>query len=613
MQLESPAESARDPGMSPELEGTVGGLVRWLMPRGTNPESGSVEGWGECPCWPPDVFAVAATLVERSGSYALPGIVISRTARESEEKGRRAETAAVRGREWGSGWGWTEPARVPVGVREDWARLVAAFDEPLVSTDSRPREWHRAAIALLASADEACAGLGFLPGKAATAGDLTVAAMDQFFIPALCNELPASRAHSLAVGVDADKVCVLPKALTPVTGCTTRSLSHHLALLPGRGQVASHWIVSSDDPGKAPEGPLNLLVVPFPYRVLASDFVKGGSPVLPSAGYFGIEQGWLEAGEGMRDAVEGLERLVGDLIREVEREGRTVHEIVFPEAALTTPVLEALGKRLARRHRGLERIMAGTLDRVGTGSGARLRNAASIVELRNGSLIAHFAQRKHHRWRLDRGQIETYGLGDRLDPAIPWWEEIDVESREIYFALNRRNWVQAVLVCEDLARTDPVLPVVHAVGPNLVLALLLDGPQLVHRWPARYATVLADDPGSAVLSVTALGMVERSRPPGVTVRRVVGLWKDSFRGAVELELPLDAQALLLSIGSDDRVQWTMDRRTDGGTATHLKLLDVRPVGIGGLSPWLMRLGNAGGGRDGAGGRRTVGRRGRRRS
>jgi 5-methylcytosine-specific restriction enzyme A len=51
----------------------------------------------------------------------------------------------------------------------------------------------------------------------------------------------------------------------------------------------------------------------------------------------------------------------------------------------------------------------------------------------------------------------------------------------------------------------------RSVGPNLVVALLMDGPQLTARWPARYASVLADDPGSSVLTLTSLGMCLRSR------------------------------------------------------------------------------------------------------
>lgn len=66
--------------------------------------------------------------------------------------------------------------------------------------------------------------------------------------------------------------------------------------------------------------------------------------------------------------------------------------------------------------------------------------------------------------------------------------------------------------------------VLRRVGPSLVVGLLLDGPQLPQRWPARYATVLADEPGSAVLTLTSFGMVARSRPPGRTRSRAVALW-----------------------------------------------------------------------------------------
>ena len=50
----------------------------------------------------------------------------------------------------------------------------------------------------------------------------------------------------------------------------------------------------------------------------------------------------------------------------------------------------------------------------------------------------------------------------------------------------------------------PLRTVIRSVGPNLVIVLLMDGPQLVRRWPGKYATVLSDDPGSAVLTVTSL-------------------------------------------------------------------------------------------------------------
>jgi hypothetical protein len=57
--------------------------------------------------------------------------------------------------------------------------------------------------------------------------------------------------------------------------------------------------------------------------------------------------------------------------------------------------------------------------------------------------------------------------------------------------------------CEDLASLDEWAELVRSAGPSLVVALLLDGPQLAARWPCRYSSVLVDDPGSAVLHIEA--------------------------------------------------------------------------------------------------------------
>jgi hypothetical protein len=128
----------------------------------------------------------------------------------------------------------------------------------------------------------------------------------------------------------------------------------------------------------------------------------------------------------------------------------------------------------------------------------------------------------------------------------------------------------AALVCEDLAQLDEVAELVRTVGPDLVVALLLDGPQLGSRWTARYASVLADDPGSAVLTLTSYGMVENAwradRPPS----SVVALWKDNTRGQHEIELAPDAQGILLSLDRRPAI-----RRAADGRAPQLDSSDLR--------------------------------------
>jgi hypothetical protein len=107
---------------------------------------------------------------------------------------------------------------------------------------------------------------------------------------------------------------------------------------------------------------------------------------------------------------------------------------------------------------------------------------------------------------------------------------------------------------------------------------LLDGPQLSARWPARYATVLADDPGSSVLTVTSLGMSELCRPAGLPPCRTIALWKDG-RGAGprEITLPSGASGVVLCLSNESAEDWTADGRSDGTTTYYPILAGVHPV------------------------------------
>jgi hypothetical protein len=324
-------------------------------------------------------------------------------------------------------------------------------------------------------------------------------------------------------------------------------------------------------------------LIPFPYVVKGVDFAVARCPEPNIDGYFAIKQNWLEDGN-QPVSVTDFGNFVAQLIHESEADVGTIHGIIFPETALTQDLVLGLADILARKFGSLELLISGTLRSVEGAS----RNEAVVIRLENGERVGHFVQPKHHRWRMADGQIIQYQLGHILDPSHGWWESIDVHGRTIQFGLNRHQAVVAALVCEDLARFDPVLPVVTAVGPNLVVALLMDGPQLEARWSARYATVLAEDPGSSVITLTSLGMVLRSRRPGEDVRRVIGLWKDRRGAAVELILPPGSHGLILCLACGDAVQRTLDLRSDGGTTTEYRLAGVRSVGARAAPNWVER-------------------------
>ncbi len=186
-----------------------------------------------------------------------------------------------------------------------------------------------------------------------------------------------------------------------------------------------------------------------------------------------------------------------------------------------------------------------------------------------------FKQYKHHRWQLNERQVKRYGLTSVLDPKKIWWESIKIPKRRVSFLNVGKVITISHLICEDLARLDPISELIRHVGPTLVIAILMDGPQVRSRWSARYATVLADDPGSSVITLTSIGMVNRDHSPYGSLSRVVALWNESHSTETrEIELAPGAEAVLLNLEIDKRSERTADGRKETAPTAILKLVDV---------------------------------------
>ena len=197
------------------------------------------------------------------------------------------------------------------------------------------------------------------------------------------------------------------------------------------------------------------------------------------------------------------------------------------------------------------------------------------------------AQAKHHRWSLDDGQICQYHLSGALQPHIRWWEATEIPRRSVQFVELGDGVTFASLVCEDLAQTDDVARVIRAVGPMIVVTPLLDGPQLGSRWAARYASVLADDPGSAVLTLTSFGMAHRSRPPGFGRSPVIALWKSPGQETREIPLEPGAQGILLSANAARTAQRSYDGRRpldNGSQFSDVSIRQIRASSTGSVLP-----------------------------
>lgn len=519
-------------------------------------------GASECPRWPPDVFGVAAAILNKSGGYrrAVGALLPNDWAQETRRLGREwrarlrdIELLDPRERaDWaGATPGIAIPENAPFPpeqVAKWWATLVAGRDAR-VREIPKHDELSRALLGLLAVADETCEGIGIADPR-----------LDGLLACAEIDALAPSRNRTLCQRVSVDKVRVLPKQHTPQRGLTIRSLSHHLALCSAN-EVSAYW-PHAYRPTRAlrSPGPLNILLFPWPFEVSAHDFQpvhEGGEAVAlpPEFGLFTFRR---------HDQSERLGRVLEELIALAKSTYvATLHGVVLPELALTPLELQTASE-ICLRHDLL--LVAGVAT-----PGPPTKNEA-VLQYTGAALGAKpsdardysFRQSKHHRWCLDHHQVIQYGLGGVLPASRQSWEHTEIADRSIYF-VTLSDWLTlSVLVCEDLARQDPMPDVLRAVGPNLVIALLMDGPQIRSRWSSRYAAVLAEDPGSSVLTLTSLGMTRRSRPRGSENdrSRVIALWRDAVHGEIEIELPTGKDACVLSLGCSLRAEYTADGRVD---------------------------------------------------
>ncbi|QQS13627.1 MAG: hypothetical protein IPK81_05165 [Rhodospirillales bacterium] len=572
-------------------------LIAYLLPNGTNPDRKRSD-WDSCPDWPPDVFAVAASILEVTGGYAAPSINDGGEGPGifDDQWRRRIKRSAVK---WQSLW------TAPPSVQKLWKRLVAQYRRADIDDAHLPLA--RCALELLAIADEACEGIGFAITKLGwfyTPSRIRGSAPNRS--PKKLSEVHARRLvfaravmeqtqryygrrtarswlpipHSLCWAVPPARACVQPKTNTPGVGYTLRALSHNLALLPAKTAVCTSWLFGhpSDETAK----PLNLLLIPYPFVVSGNAFRAAKTDVDGGYGFFEVVPTWLKA-------VKPVEfvRFIKTLVDEARRESGDIHGVVLPEGALPTDFAMEVAFELPRRVKGLELFVTGATEiKHGRNSKSAGQNSALTVRYVNDRPYQGWTQSKHHRWRLDSGQIRRYHLGHTLDPHLDWWERIGVSSRECVFSVVRRGASLAVLICEDLARLDPVLPIINSVGPSLVVVLLMDGPQLERRWPGRHASVLADDPGSSVLTLTSLGMIARSTMPGEAMSRTISLWKQAGDVAKELQMPAGCHGLVLSLASSVAEQTTLDGRQDGGTTPKFTLGACRPVRLKSLPRWI---------------------------
>jgi hypothetical protein len=511
--------------------------------------------------WPADVFAMTELVLERSQAYrfALSPPAGSKWPPAGPPDWRDAVIDA--GRRW-SAWAEYRGGKLPDLLAQEWA-VFGDGAEVLLTHLTDGHDWRlcQALLTLHAIADEACAGLGVALDTSDGEGSL---------YRARGRELLA-RTGSLS-RLPSHLVRVLPKVRTPPNGTSLRSLSRY-ASLHGPGVEVRWHKVPARRPGMQPRDMgVNCLLLPWPLRVREADF----RPLAGSVQQLAKEPfGFFEFAPSEQLDLDLVDRTLVAARDEVG----DVNVVVLPESAVESDEIDDL-EALLRRH-DVTGLIAGVRQRAEQ-PGQFPQNWVHIG-VSTGEHWVHIRQSKHHRWSLDEAQIFQYHLGGALHPHIRWWEAMEVPRRAVQIVEFGEGATLVALVCEDLAQIDDVANVLRSVGPMVVVTPLLDGPQLSSRWAARYASVLADDPGSTVLTLTSYGMALRSRPNGHTAAPIIALWKDPRRGTREIPLEPGAHGVLLTASADRATRRSSDGRRpieNGGEFFDMSVYQVRAAPAG---------------------------------
>ncbi|MCJ8293122.1 MAG: hypothetical protein MJK15_01830 [Colwellia sp.] len=351
------------------------------------------------------------------------------------------------------------------------------------------------------------------------------------------------------------------KSLVPQSGISLNSLSHNLAYIKPGIKVAA---IVGKSPHQIKPNEYHILVLPWPLEVNDEFFKPDNTPSLQMNEEFGFF------------AYENRQKITHQMIEyAIESSGETnlLDLIVIPECAVhsndKTELIKGLKYYFSKRDIQPPVIIFGVFGN-GDGKGSYGENSLELLyQNRFSELYDSENQKKHHRWALDKTQLQTYGLSHLLsEEKVKLWENCSTGGRKLISYRNDHIHL-CPLICEDLARQEPIAPVVRALGPDLVIALLLDGPQIKQRWPGTYAKMLTEEPGSSVLSITSFGMTQRSTgainpetKENYSPSFDVALWSDATGNQRSIELDEGKIGVLLQLKFIEAEQWTADGRRE---------------------------------------------------
>lgn len=413
------------------------------------------------------------------------------------------------------------------------------------------RLWHsfEGLMSLHAIADEACAGWGIRTERTNRI-DRTKSKAQKYA------ETHLNTFGTLST-INTARCRILPKRHTPNVGITLRSISSNLA--HHHSSVNVKWktnfevqnsltsklsqIMPKPEVGKAAKAnnnSISVLLLPYPFKIFSTDFKIISNPNIDNHNdnydFFSFDP----------EIDLALESTLESAISEAKKENPCIDLVILPEGALDEEGISVLEKVLSENK--IPAYITGKRMPSIHSPFQENRVQFNMIDANNSfNKESKVDQSKHHRWKLSKTQIIKYNLGHILTPNKNWWEGIDIKRREVNFINIGEEVTICPLICEDLARQDPIADLIRTVGPSLVVTILMDGPQNFERWPAKYANVLSEDPGCAVITLTSLGMVKRNNPKIGRITNSIAIVSDCEGQTNEIEMAENSMGVLLNL------------------------------------------------------------------
>lgn len=297
---------------------TVGGLLDYLCPQ---------FDLQQVPRWPPDAFGLAAVVLQRSGTYDS---VVSRWPPQGLNGGRWLRFVNALGDAWWQAWINGPEAPLPRAITKRWDTVQANRDVSLIDLRTKTHVVH-ALLEICAAADEACYGIG-IPGTP------TQNAFDNFALEHLAAS--SRNGSTLCDLLHPSRVIVLPKLHTPRNGVSLRSLSHNICACEP-GEIRPVWTPVASSPDQTS---LNLLVIPWPYHVMPSQFRPADEPCAIDLRTMPEKFGFFEYTPPARSD-DQIAKMVREFVRLLGRATSLVghiHGVVLPELSLTQKEFDRL-------------------------------------------------------------------------------------------------------------------------------------------------------------------------------------------------------------------------------------------------------------------------------